>query len=630
MLRISLKKISACLAGFLLLLTCSACKTGTSYYVEDYLNDLAVKTGIGDSYEIADNFEKLYRWGVVDRVDSGKLESKLDYDYLAKTICALIDMQGDSLQILKSHGYISNSVKGRDSVDRESANKVIDKAVHYINAPVYEKQAEYEYVKAPLDEKEVSGSGELVYRDDAYYISEINDEGEIDFRKAQYEEVFDSLDLQLEEYLDFTQAIVIPYGEEYDDTSYINENYELLASNGSHVFHTDGFRVSYSLNTSGIDIHVSRNENGLNVYLDASIHNVKPTIIWHEKKNDLKNCLFTLNFNTTEKLGVSTGKYRNYHLDFKDLDPSSFMSLLHSIIEPQSEAQEATIRICEVKVPLSEIPTAYLDLDILLKLYASGKCEFVLNTANKFGFETRNGQIRYINDASHDINTILQASSKAAIGLNAGLEVALTKLSDIQLDAGVKGLVRSTLHLYDEDGSQRAVSSAVPYSGLCELSDGNSDVLVCGDLSLYWLMDLIINTPASRMNRLGFSRTYSIMDEEDQIFNNLHHIENGHFVEHCTRDDRVVLQEMSTVKANRIVLDSYAEVLLKNETYQIIVKALPEGYEASELLYESSDASIASVEDGLVKALKEGSARIQVTSSDGKYSSYVTILVSTG
>ena len=153
------------------MLTCSACKTGTSYYVEDYLNDLAVKTGIGDSYEIADNFEKLYRWGVVDRVDSGKLESKLDYDYLAKTICALIDMQGDSLQILKSHGYISNSVKGRDSVDRESANKVIDKAVHYINAPVYEKQAEYEYVKAPLDEKEVSGSGELVYRDDAYYIS---------------------------------------------------------------------------------------------------------------------------------------------------------------------------------------------------------------------------------------------------------------------------------------------------------------------------------------------------------------------------------------------------------------------------------------------------------------------------
>ncbi|MBO4354487.1 MAG: DNA gyrase subunit A, partial [Clostridia bacterium] len=62
----------------------------------------------------------------------------------------------------------------------------------------------------------------------------------------------------------------------------------------------------------------------------------------------------------------------------------------------------------------------------------------------------------------------------------------------------------------------------------------NPDVKVCGDVSLYWMMDLMFNTMKAQLYKLGFSRTFSILNEENQIFGNMHHIENGHFVPACT------------------------------------------------------------------------------------------------
>ena len=86
---------------------------------------------------------------------------------------------------------------------------------------------------------------------------------------------------------------------------------------------------------------------------------------------------------------------------------------------------------------------------------------------------------------------------------------------------------------------------------------------------------------------------------------------------------------MEEVKSTRIVLNSYAEVLKQNETFQIEILGLPEGYKESDLRYSSTDTGIAAVENGLIRPVSPGSARINISTSDGKYSSYVNILVST-
>ena len=629
MLRILIKKLSVCFAGLIIFITCTACEANASYPIRDYLNDLSIASGIGTGMDISENFEDLYAWGITDRSDTELFDKKLDYDYLAKTIGRLIEADGNYLTALKDKGYISSAVKGKNTVERETAEKVISKAVEYINEGNIESLYEAEFTQEVKSEDEELEVNDLVYRQGEYQIvTAVNDDG-YEYREAEYDEVYESLDFEGSYIIDFTQAEVIPYGEEEIDTSYINEKYTLLSSK-NHVFNTDGFRVSYTLNTSGIDVHVSKNENGMNVYVDVSINNVNPKLKWHSKEDDLKNCLFNVSFNSTEKLGVSTGKYRNYHLKFKDLDSSSFKSLLDSMVEPAKDELEATIPICKIKTPIPNVPTAFLNLDLLIKLYASGKAEFVLYNKHNLGFETKNGQIRYINDNTHDLNGIIQASAKAALGINLGLEAAGMKLADAELDGGIKGVLKATLHLYEDDGSMKSTESDVSYSALMEIAQDNPDVKVCGDISLYWMLDLIINTSRTKMNKMGFTRTFNILDDDNQVFGNLHHIENGHFVEKCTRTGRAPKNTTEFTKSNRIVLDSYAEVLKKGETYQIIVKALPDGYSTKDLVYSSSDPSIATVSNGLITAIEPGSARIKVQTSDGKHDSLVNILVSTG
>ncbi|MBQ1567941.1 MAG: hypothetical protein IIZ80_08655 [Erysipelotrichaceae bacterium] len=589
--------------------------------MKDFLNTLAERSGIGTG---EDNISDLRNWGV--KIEEDELDRSFDYTDLSEKLTQLID-EGDDLESLKNKHIIDRNAKGKQIVLKKEGEDVIDRTVAYLNSRDFEPFFDYELKKQPKQPDDELSDGDIVVMDSGYRI--VRKEGEeIVYEDAGFEDVFSYFEIADSYYIDFEEAEVTPYGEEYVDTSYINEKFNLLASN-NHVFSNEGFRISYTLNKAGIDVHISRNTDGVNIYGDLSLHNVKPVFKWLYEENDVRNCYFNLSFKTTEKLGGSIGRYGNYHLNLKDADASSFKSLISSIIEKQKDEVEATIPICQIKTPIPNIPTAFLNFDVLIKLYVSGKAEVVLYNSHCIGFETRDGNVRFINDTNRDLDAIIQASSKAALGLNVNLEAATFRIADIELDAGVRALVRSTIHLYDKNGELTSESSDYALSTLEELSDGNPDVKVCGDISLYYLLDLLINTSRSQMGKYGFSKTFNLLDEDNQIFGNLSHIEDGHFVKKCTRNDRPVLVGMNEVKSTRIVLDSYAEVLRRNETFKIEILALPEGYQNADLVYESADASVATVSSGIIRPVSPGSTRIIVHTSDNKYSAYINILVST-
>ena len=614
-----------CFAGLLILVTCASCKADTAetYKVKDYLDDLSYISGIGISDDIDENLEDLKEWEIIDEEDEKEYDKALNYDYLSKTVKGLLD--DESLDL---NDYIPEEYKKKKYISEEEANEVIHKAVDHINNKTFEPDITAMYVKDPKSELDELETGDLLLKDGLYFIITGADEDHYNYREAEFEEVFSYLDISDTYEVDFSQAEVVSYGEE-ENTAYQNEKFTLLSTN-NHVFNTDGFRISYTLNRAGIDVHISKDINGMNVYGDLSINNIKPSFKWLYKEDDLKNCYFNVKFNSTEKIGCSTGKYGNYHLKFSKLDSSTFKSLVKSMIEPAKDEVEASLRICSIRTPIPEIPTAYLDLDVLIKLYTSGKAEIDLYNSHSLGFETKDGHIRFINDNTHDYDTILQGSAKAAAGINIGLEAATFKLADVELDGGLKGVLKATMHLYDDEGNLSSEKTNIAYSTLEEVSKGNPDVKICGDVSFYWMMDLIINTSKTKMAKLGLSKTLHILDDDNQVFGNLHHIEDGHFVKSCTRKDRKGIKTMEEVVSNRIVLDSYAEVLKLNESYEIIIKALPEGYKLSDLVYSSENAAIASVSGGSIKALSPGSAKIRVSTSDNKYEAYVNILVSTG
>lgn len=623
-----IKRIGICFVGILLLVTCASCEARPSYLVKDYLNELSVVSGIGNSDDIDDNIVSLYEWKILNDEDLDKLDDLLDYDFLSKTILRLLDENDNDFDVLVYMGLIDNKTKKDKLVTEEIAKEIIKKAVDYINNKEFDSIYDFKFKDNIKTEDDELLENDIIYRDNNYYIvSDIEDDN-YDLKEADLEDVYDYFEIADTYEIDFEDAIVTPYGQA-EDSVYINDNYNLLSSK-NHVFNSEGFRISYTLNKAGIDIHISKEQEGLNIYGDLSVNSVKPSFKWTYEENDLKNCYFKISMNTTEKIGVSTGKYANYHVKFKNLDKSSFQSTLKSMIEPAKDQLEATIPICEVKTPIPNIPTAFLNFDILIKLYVSGKTEIVLYNSNLMGFETKEGKVRFINEHSNDLDYIIQASSKAALGLNLSLEAATFRLCDVELDGGVRAEVKSTLHLYDDEGNLESKASDVSYGALQDVTKTNNNVFVCGDLSLHWLMDLVINTSKTKANKLGFSRTFSILNDNDQIFGNLHHIENGQFVKKCTRKKKTSLTVMTPVNSDKIVLESLSKVIKQNESYQIVINALPSGYTENDLLYTSEDESIATVSNGLIKGIKPGSVKIRVFSKDDKYDAYVNILVSTG
>ena len=70
--------------------------------------------------------------------------------------------------------------------------------------------------------------------------------------------------------------------------------------------------------------------------------------------------------------------------------------------------------------------------------------------------------------------------------------------------------------------------------------------------------------------------------------------------------------------------------MVNGNTYTIEIKALPSGYSTNDLLYESKDSAVASVSNGIVKTNKLGACQIVISTSDGKYSTSINILVSSG
>ncbi len=628
-----IKKISICLVSIFIIVTCASCKADSSYKIKDYLSYLAIKSGIGNSQTIEDNFNDLYNWKIVDYDDKDLFNDDLDYKYLCKTISNLLDSNDRTLTALKDIDLVSDKVELDDKVKEVEAKKIVDKAVNIINNKSFNNNYEYEYVDELKDIDVDNEEGDLVYDENdnkykiAYYDEEI-----IKYRDAEFEEVFSYLDISDSFEIDFNECEVIPYNEEYSDTSYINNKYNLLASK-NHVFNTNGFRVSYTLNSAGIDVHVSNDVDKRNIYADLSIKKVKPTFKWTYDKGDIKNCYFSVTMNTTEKLGVSTGKYNNYYLNLKDLDASTWKEKVKSLIKKGDDVLEASIPICQVKTPIPKIPTAYINLSLLLKIYTSGRCELVFYNQSQSGFEIKDGHPRFFFEHSDDLDTIVRATSKALMGINVGIDAATFRLCDIEFDGGLKAEVKSTIHLYDEEGDQNSSNSDIEYAVLDELSKENNDVKICGDVSFCWVFDVIVNTSDSLLYKWGFSKTTHILDDDNQVFGNLHHIENGQFVKKCTRKSKskIKIDNLQVNAADKITLNSYAEVLLANEKFEVEVNTIPDGYKASDIVYTSEDNSIASVsEKGIITAHRPGSVKIVVHTLDNVHSAYINILVSTG
>ena len=111
MLQILTRKSLICLAGVLLLVTCTACRQRPAYLVRDFLNTMAIESGIGNHETFEDNVKELNSWGFV--IAEEDYDKQLNYEYVSKTISTLLD-EGDSFFTLKNKEIISSDRKEKE------------------------------------------------------------------------------------------------------------------------------------------------------------------------------------------------------------------------------------------------------------------------------------------------------------------------------------------------------------------------------------------------------------------------------------------------------------------------------------------------------------------------------------
>ncbi|MBR2810182.1 MAG: hypothetical protein IKD69_02270, partial [Solobacterium sp.] len=307
-----------------------------------------------------------------------------------------------------------------------------------------------------------------------------------------------------------------------------------------------GYNVSLSVSSSAVKAEAKKKlASGADVYAALKLSGLSASYQFKTKEDDVRDAYFRLDFDTEESLGMKKADYKELYGDFSELKADAFPGALVSMWKSKADTLEDTLTLCTIKVPMPSNPTLSLQVKLQLILSANGKAQITLLQENSIGCEIRDGSFRLINEHDHTASASVSATSRISGASRFDLCFLNATLMDARLSAGARMNYATTLHLYDEEGNDNAVSADVPLDYADEMAAGNSDVLVCGDVKAYWTADAVLNSSDSLAGRLGFGRTFNILNAENApLFPGMkNHIENLQFVDHCTRRDRVVLAD---------------------------------------------------------------------------------------
>lgn len=583
-----LKASSKVLIVLLILLT--GCSTNHKYTRSDYHKDLMTNLNLKDEKELVE----------FKIIDSDYEEKELDLRYLLYTLTNYIN--APSKFNYESEKYIEYAFEV--GLISRFENKYID-----------QKYAQQMFDLAnQIKEKKISNFDNSVYKEG------YSEESEID-------EIYESIDLEYNNELDFNDAEIIEYFNYVEEEKLEDQDFRMLGETlASKSYNLGDYKITYTVTDSNIKVKVTNEKLNGNFYLQSEINNIK----LHTKlkaNSDEDYTYFKIDFNTEESVGFKKGIYKDRYADIKNFDKNNVLNSLSKMFKPKSEIAETTVDLFEINLPIDKFGTAKVTLQVKLHFYASGKVELTFNTQNSLGFERVNGNIRYINDMDKKMDFIARASSDATTSLTAGLKIGKTRIADIRFEAGVKGYVTNKVHIFDDD-SYKTLNTNLPGDYVDEMLSVNSDFKVCSDMSLFWLLKITINSSGSLLNKMGASHTYDVFGEREQLIKGPIHLENFLVVEKCTVKNKNKKEEVkeNTVK-EQLQLNKYFKSLKVNDTYSIEFKNIPKGYSKDDLNYASSNSNISVSNNGTIKALNYGSAVITITTKDNKYQTSISIMV---
>lgn len=170
----------------------------------------------------------------------------------------------------------------------------------------------------------------------------------------------------------------------------------------------------------------------------------------------------------------------------------------------------------------------------------------------------------------------------------------------------------------------------------------------CVDLALYVPMSVFIGAD-DKETLLGLADIKwkkSIWNADNSPAKKRGHLENGEFVDKCQYDtdddddgsswfeDTIkkwkeewdnamdkLEQEFESARGSGLEIGAYYAVVEEGKSELLKVESLPDGYHVTDLVFTSSDKSVATVDDaGRITGVSKGTCVIKVSTKDGKYS----------
>ncbi len=261
-------------------------------------------------------------------------------------------------------------------------------------------------------------------------------------------------------------------------------------------------------------------------------------------------------------------------------------------------------------------------------MHVSGRVPLTLNQTSSVGCEIKNGKMRMIQEFDHSHNNQFKANTGLSSGIQFALNLTSLRLMDASLNAGAEATFKTSLHLYQDD-EYDVVETDVGVDVMDELADGNTNVLVCSDLSANTVVYLKMNSAKSQLGKIGFTKRINLM-KQSLLPKGKTHLENFQFVSKCTRKQREQGTKLETLTVTKkIKLKDYSMVVHVSKAKKIEIIGLPEGYTKDDLEYVSHQETVATTDaNGNVIGKSAGSSVITISTKDGKHYIKCNVIVS--
>lgn len=174
--------------------------------------------------------------------------------------------------------------------------------------------------------------------------------------------------------------------------------------------------------------------------------------------------------------------------------------------------------------------------------------------------------------------------------------------------------------------------------------DSLSDEPDCMDIYIYIPLRWAINEDGCLLTSIckDLKASATVWDSDSSPFKWNYHWEDLVLVEACTRGNKVEtppvdeegepydeykLFDFEEIDFGVITVASQTIYLKNGESMKIGIMSVPDGYSADSLEYSPDNPSVCSVSGGKVTALSSGASTVKISTNDGKYSVFITVVV---